>query len=290
MKVSAVIFLIAISLSSFGQTVKMGGKSSHKYDTHLVMKGETLYSVSKKFNTTVSELLKLNPDIVNNNLQEGKTIKVPVSKTPLGESQSGTAAKHETPILHEVTKGETVYSLSKKYNTDVQTILMWNNLPAPSIKTGEKIIVGYEAQQLKVVGPLTADEKIPASEKEIDQERNSDKEAPSNKVSTVDENSSMKFHSEKGIATWSQTTYDDGNFYALFPSAPIGTQITVKNMMNNKTVSVKVIGKLPATAENENVMIRISESAAKQLNALDEKFLVEINYNAEDLSSLSGTN
>jgi histone H3/H4 len=60
--------------------------------------------------------------------------------------------------------------------------------------------------------------------------------------------------------------------------------------MNNKTIRVKVIGKLPDTGENKNILIRISESAAKQLNALDEKFLVEITYSAEELATVSGTN
>jgi hypothetical protein len=48
--------------------------------------------------------------------------------------------------------------------------------------------------------------------------------------------------------------------------------------MNSKTLNVKVIGRLPATPENERVLIRISESAAKKLNVLDEKFLAEITY------------
>ena len=57
--------------------------------------------------------------------------------------------------------------------------------------------------------------------------------------------------------------------------------VTVKNMMNGRTVDVKVIGKLPATPENENVTIKISASAAKKLGVLDEKFLAEFYYRAE---------
>lgn len=61
----------------------MGGLVSSRYDTHVVEKGETLYSISKSFNTTVGELLKLNPDIHNNQLDEGRIINVPVSKVVL---------------------------------------------------------------------------------------------------------------------------------------------------------------------------------------------------------------
>jgi hypothetical protein len=48
--------------------------------------------------------------------------------------------------------------------------------------------------------------------------------------------------------------------------------------MNNKTVIVKVIGRLPSTSENGNILIKLSESAAKKLNVRDEKFLVELTY------------
>jgi hypothetical protein len=53
----------------------------------------------------------------------------------------------------------------------------------------------------------------------------------------------------------------------------------VKNLMNGKIVTVKVIGKVPATSINEKVLIKISASAAKTLGVLDEKFLVELAYN-----------
>jgi len=52
----------------------------------------------------------------------------------------------------------------------------------------------------------------------------------------------------------------------------------ITNPMNNKSVAVKVVGKLPDTSENENVMIKISASAAKKLGVLDSRFLAEISY------------
>jgi hypothetical protein len=55
--------------------------------------------------------------------------------------------------------------------------------------------------------------------------------------------------------------------------------------MNNKSVQVKVIGRLPNTPENENVAIKISGSAAKELNALDNKFLVQLSYMGYETAS-----
>jgi LysM repeat protein len=42
---------------------------------HVVKKGDTLYSISKKFNISVSELIKIN-DIKNNTISIGQTLKI----------------------------------------------------------------------------------------------------------------------------------------------------------------------------------------------------------------------
>lgn len=102
-------------------------------------------------------------------------------------------------------------------------------------------------------------------------------------VTTVKTNSTgsdktLTYLTEKGVITWTKSNNDDGQYYALHPTAPIGTTITVKNMMNSKTIQVKVIGKLPNTADNQGVLMKISNSAAKALNVLDDKFLSTANY------------
>ena len=85
-------------------------------------------------------------------------------------------------------------------------------------------------------------------------------------------------HFEEFNQLLGKSSGDDKDLYALHPTAPKGTEIMVKNMMNGKTVTVKVIGKLPATSANENVLIKISGSAAKKLGVLDERFLVAVYY------------
>jgi len=293
-KAISFIILAMVSMTSYSQSVKIGS-SAKNYDLHLVTKGETLYSVSRTFNTSVSELLTLNPEIVNNNLQEGKTIKVPLNKVSAASASgiNSTRKISEKPILHQVQKGETVFSISKKYNTDVQTILMWNNLTKPEIRIGQELIVGYEkSDNADQVTVTTENLNAVAEEKEENISLPNANESPtSQKEKYESTGTGARIHySEKGIAIWTKSEYDDGNYYALGPSAPLGTEISVRNLMNNKTIKVKVIGKLPATSENDNVLIKLSQSAAKQLNALDEKFLVEVNYTAPEVISSAGTN
>ena len=109
-----------------------------------VSKGETLYALSQKYNTTVAHLLDLNPAIINNNLQEGATIKVPALKNDVNYNKVKIGPpQFIVPVTYNIGKGETLYSISKKMNTNVESLRMWNELKNDNIKAGQKLIVGY---------------------------------------------------------------------------------------------------------------------------------------------------
>jgi rare lipoprotein A (peptidoglycan hydrolase) len=87
---------------------------------------------------------------------------------------------------------------------------------------------------------------------------------------------------ENGVATWiADTEMNQNKFYALHRTAPVGTIIKVTNRMNNNSVYVKVIGVLPSTGDNENVLIKITQAAAQRIGALDQRFQAELSYAAE---------
>lgn len=80
-------------------------------------KGETLYSISKKYNVTVSQLEELNPTAKN-----GLSINSILQISKNNESES---------IEHQVVAKETLYGLSKKYNVSVEKLKQFN----PSIES-----------------------------------------------------------------------------------------------------------------------------------------------------------
>ena len=71
---------------------------------------------------------------------------------------------------------------------------------------------------------------------------------------------------------------DTRKYLALHPTAPVGTIMRVRNEMTNLSVFVRVVGKLPDTGANNNVLIRLSPAAQEALGALDGKFRVELSY------------
>lgn len=93
--------------------------------TYTIKKGDTLSKIAKKFDTTVSQLVRIN-NIKNKNLiYVGQVLKV------------GNTVKY-----HIVKKGDTVSKLAKENNVTVNQIKNWNNLKDVNlIKIGDKLRV-----------------------------------------------------------------------------------------------------------------------------------------------------
>ncbi|AMR26731.1 hypothetical protein A0257_06150 [Hymenobacter psoromatis] len=82
---------------------------------------------------------------------------------------------------------------------------------------------------------------------------------------------------EVGIAAPIASSGTD-KYLALHKTAPIGTIMQVKNQMNGQSVYVRVIGVLPDTGENDNILVRLSPRAVQKLGTTDSKFRVETSY------------
>ena len=84
---------------------------------------------------------------------------------------------------------------------------------------------------------------------------------------------------EKGTALGmipdSVGNYQKG-FYAFHNDLKVGTIVKLKNPMNDNEVYVKILGKIPELVGNTRCSIKISHDAAIYLDAIDERFLVEI--------------
>jgi hypothetical protein len=82
---------------------------------------------------------------------------------------------------------------------------------------------------------------------------------------------------ESGIAATIAGSGTD-KYLALHKTAPVGTIMQVRNQMNGQSVYVRVIGELPDTGENSNMLVRLSPRAVQKLGTNDAKFRVETSY------------
>ena len=95
--------------------------------TYIVKKGDNLYNIAKKYNTSVTSIQKLN-NLSNTNLSIGQELKIPSSSTSSNQE-------------YIVKKGDSLYSISRKFNTTVDSIKKKNNLTSNLLSIGQKLII-----------------------------------------------------------------------------------------------------------------------------------------------------
>ncbi len=151
---------------------KSNEKTSLDKDIVIVERGDTLYSLARKNNTTVAELAKINSLKEPYTLSVGQKImlraaKTETKKTEVQKQKSedvvkpikvASEPKIQKPTIKEtvkttetrrvdlqeitVVKGDTLYSLSRKYEIPVNDLAVMNKLSAPfSLSVGQKLKV-----------------------------------------------------------------------------------------------------------------------------------------------------
>lgn len=140
------------------------------YEYHTVTAGETIYSISKKYDISQEDLLKLNPD-AKEGLQVNAKLVIPVSTGQAEATVSETVRFNS----HKVQKKETLYSLSKQYGVSVEDIKKYNKqLYSKELQNGEivqiPVFTKKESTPERVI--IAEKKETPAKGNVIIEERN----------------------------------------------------------------------------------------------------------------------
>ena len=112
-------------------------ESSDKFIFHTVGKNQTLYSLSIKYNVSVKKIIKYNPDS-EKSLQIGQILKIPKAEADL--VQEIYIIEDDKYFYYEVEKKQTLFSLSKMYDVEIEKIINANPvLKERGLKVGEII-------------------------------------------------------------------------------------------------------------------------------------------------------
>ena len=99
---------------------------------HKVDAGETLYGLSKRYGTTVEDILKFNPT-ADGGLDIGQIIKIPYVRSVKQIQGNGT--------IHRVAEKETLFSISRIYGISIEDIKSWNTLTGNALSVGQELVV-----------------------------------------------------------------------------------------------------------------------------------------------------
>jgi LysM repeat protein/ABC-type branched-subunit amino acid transport system substrate-binding protein len=117
------------------------------YYIHTVQKGQTLYSICKAYDVTQEDVIKENPEIDPASLKEGLAIRIPESKP---KQAAVYPENREDFYAHTVKRGQTVYSLSKKYDVSEEVIYHYNPWAREGIKTAQTVWIPRKKELLDI--------------------------------------------------------------------------------------------------------------------------------------------
>ncbi len=130
MKKIAFVFLFCIlglAAAGYSQAKDTLVENGCKYVMHDVQKGQTLYGLAKQYRLTVERLVEDNPG-TENGIRIGQQLKI-------------YAGQAEVVQKHVVSKGESLYKISKMYGVTVAQLTAWNPGLTERLDIGQEIIV-----------------------------------------------------------------------------------------------------------------------------------------------------
>ena len=117
-------------------------KKTGKKSFHRVKPGETLVDISQTEGVQLASLLKLNKLKPGQLPKSGQKIslKNPMSKTPqLAKNTNKTSSKGSKASIHVVKKGESLWTIAKKYSVTVDSIKDANDIKGNDLQVGQSL-------------------------------------------------------------------------------------------------------------------------------------------------------
>ncbi len=126
----------AAAAEKSGVVVSINGA---KYYIHTVQAGETLYGLSKTYDVGEQVIVKNNPAVAQG-LQAGMSLKIPyVASEAWQQSEKALRKKFD---MHYVSKGETLYAISRQYEIPIRILIEDNpSLDPIRLKPGERMLI-----------------------------------------------------------------------------------------------------------------------------------------------------
>lgn len=101
-------------------------------NTYIVQKGDNLYDIAQKFNTTVGILKALN-NLTSNVLQINQILKIPTSVIE--------EASPSDYLIYTIQKGDNLYSIAKKYNISLEDLINFNEQGSTLLHIGDQLLI-----------------------------------------------------------------------------------------------------------------------------------------------------
>ena len=228
----------------------------------------SVYRISKFFNQSVDEILKINKLNTSDEIRAEQRLKIDFDKSRISSKKS----KGSIPLYYKVQDGETLYRIARTYlGQDINEFIERNDLISHTLKKDDILNIGYYPvnnipEQTKSTVAMEVTTLV------------SKKDTVADKKNEIEE-TEVTYIKQKGIAIVNgKNSGGEGGLFVLHSEAKLNSEIEVYNPMRGRTVKAKVVGRIPEGRYTSDVNVVLSSATAKSLGALDNRFRVEIKY------------
>ena len=151
---------------------KVGGKT---FIIHQVTDKETLFGIARRYEAPMNDIISNNPTL-GEGLKAGQRIRIPYTEK---------AALPAGAKVHKVSPGETLFSIAKIHQVNVQDLMAWNELKGNDLSVGQSLVIkggtSSPVAEAKPATPATAPTKpatAPAETRRAEETRPAAKPAP----------------------------------------------------------------------------------------------------------------
>lgn len=220
---------------------------------HTVAKGETLYGICKMYGVSVAEVKQWN-NLSDLNLKMGQKLVVNKMNQMALYKPTAVPSTPDTPYREEDIRPRASALLASASNVTPVT-------PIADEPSEATVPVAPVAKPVYLTEGLRTSSSNAAEYPSIFNQYSSH---------------GFRIKKNKGAANYLADAMGGNQNLAFYNDAETGSVIRVTNLMNKRTVFVKVIGKVPPADASSEITIKLSNKAAQDLGAIDDKFLVEV--------------
>jgi len=211
-----------------------------------------------------------------------KPVNKPQTQIPVSETTASTTQ-------YKVSAGETLYGISKRFNTTVDDVTTLNGLKSTTVTPGQILLVRSMPPSAESQKPVEKPVQAPVIQQPIVQQPIVAKRDSTAVAYTDSMDSSgrrvpvnrygLSEKDERGVAVWTDDPDLNSNKQIiLHRTAPIGTVIKITNPMTNRTTFARVVGRINDTESTKDAIVVMTKSVADALGALDKRFHVTLSY------------
>jgi len=108
---------------------------------HRVQKGESLSVIAQKYRTSVARIVQENNIQKKNMIRVGQRLKVPMRGSTAGSTYTASKAELLPGDTYRVQKGDSLWLIAQKFNTDTKKIQQANKLKDTLLSVGQILII-----------------------------------------------------------------------------------------------------------------------------------------------------